>query len=90
MDFAFSRFERLIARPLGVVPDFPVLLAGLSAMQLGSVTARRQMALNRRDRKESGLVDPLIALLADGVTAPPRDLGASFSMSTAKRVALPS
>lgn len=86
MDFAFARFERLLARPLGVVPDFPVLLAGLSAQQSVTATARRQILLER-DAAETGLSrDPMIMLFADGATVARAELGGSFNVAAARRL----
>jgi len=86
MDFAFARFERLLARPLGVVPDFPVLLAGLSAQQSVSVTARRQILIERDAVDTDFSRDPMIALFADGAAVPAAELGGSFNIATARRL----
>lgn len=87
MDFAFARFERLLARPLGVVPDFPVLLAGLSARQAVSATARRQILLARDDMDTGLSYDPMIMVFAEGATVAPAELGGSFNAAAARRIA---
>ncbi len=86
MDFAFARFERLLARPLGVVPDFPVLLAGLSAQQAVTVTARRQILLERDTTDTGNCPDPMIMLFAQGAAVSSADLGGSFNVATARRL----
>jgi hypothetical protein len=86
MDFAFARFDRLLARPLGVVPDFPVLLAGLSAQQSVTVTARCQILLERDAVDTEFSRDPMVTLFADGTPVQSAELGGSFNIATARRL----
>lgn len=86
MDFAFARFKRQLARPLGVVPDFPVLLAGLSARQSVTATARCQILLERDEVDTDLSHDPMIMLFADGATAAAAELGGSFNVAAARRI----
>jgi hypothetical protein len=88
MDFAFARFERPLARPLGIVPDFPVLLAVLSACQSGTVTARLQMRLDQGRAQPGPSPDRVIMIFADAVGPRSRDRGGSFSPGAARRLAL--
>ncbi|MGV3481765.1 MAG: hypothetical protein ACO1O3_17580 [Sphingobium sp.] len=86
MDFAFARFERLLARPLGVVPDFPVLLAGLSARQSVTATARCQILIERDAVDTGPSHDPMIMMFADGAAISPGELSGSFNIAAARRI----
>lgn len=88
MDFAFARFERPLARPLGIVPDYPVLLAVLSAHQSGTPTARLQMRLEREQARPRPSPDHVVAMFAGAVGSPVRGEDGSFSPRAARRLAL--
>lgn len=66
-----------------------MLLAGLSASQSGSATARKQMLLDQNASDVTGSVASRVALMADGVFTPPRDTGASFNVEAAHTLAAP-
>lgn len=83
MDSAFTRFDRILSRPLGVIPDFAVLIAGLSAKQSVSETARLQTALET-EIKDTPQEVALVGLFAEG--RKPDAVACSFSIGTAKRL----
>lgn len=88
MDMAFARFDRILARPLGVIPDFAVLVAGLSAKQSVSATARRQTTLDMGAGAFDARQGAMIALFAEGRKPKQSEGAGSFSPTAASALPL--
>lgn len=64
MDLTFNRFERTARGTRAIMPDYHILLAGLSARQSSSLTSMAQSSINRRDPETDAAIAPLVALFA--------------------------
>ncbi|ODU20331.1 MAG: hypothetical protein ABS87_11115 [Sphingomonas sp. SCN 67-18] len=64
MDLSFNRFEPAARGGRAVMPDYAILLAGLSARQSSSLTSIAQSAIDRRDPETAPAIAPLVALFA--------------------------
>lgn len=82
MNLAFPRFDRLPAAQDGIAPDFAVLLAGLSARQSASATARHQILLESTADDNGDDLPPHVALLVQGTRG--NAASCSFSAAVAK------
>lgn len=64
MDLTFNRFERTARGTRAIMPDYRILLAGLSAKQSSSPTSMAQSSIDRRDPETDAAIAPLVALFA--------------------------
>jgi len=87
MSTGFERFDRPAKLPHRPAPDFAVLLAGLSACQLGSETARYQIVLDHEGAK-TGCARPVVSLFAHGSRTAIAATQGSFSADVAKGLAI--
>lgn len=87
MSIALERFDRPAKLPHRQAPDFAILLAGLSAHQSDSATARYQIVLDRRESTQTGCVRPVVSLFAHGSKSASAATPGSFSVIVAKELA---
>lgn len=64
MNLTFNRLERAAPGTRAFMPDYAILLAGLSARQSSSLTSMAQSAIERRDPETDAAIAPLVALFA--------------------------
>lgn len=84
MDFGHPKTKMSRNSRHRVAPDFAVLVAGLSANQSSSVTARQQVELDRISDSQNDQSPPLVSLFASGKRAFTAKTLGSFSVDVAE------